>query len=124
MNAQGPPQSIARHTLDCARFFMGKAEATGFDKRDEFGYFLEAAIVFARSVTFHLQKENAPKLGFEDWWATQQAKLNTPDDRFFLESRNFILHQGPLAIRVDVKVSDAIAVGFVDVVAQVIRGAP
>ena len=42
-----------------ARFFAAQAVAVSPQKRDEFGHFIEAAIVFGRSATFHLQKEYA-----------------------------------------------------------------
>lgn len=48
--------SIARISLQEARFFLDQAVETSRN-RDAFVYNLEAAIVFARSVTLLIQKE-------------------------------------------------------------------
>ena len=60
--------STARATLDTARFFCDAAGRAA-DDVEAFRRYLQAAIVFARSVTFHLQKEYSDSAGFKDsWW--------------------------------------------------------
>jgi hypothetical protein len=91
--------SAGRGTLERASFFVDRAEALGVTDRAAFQHFLEAAIVFARSVTFHLQKEYAHQPGFETWYALWQQRLKADSlAAFFLEQRNYVLKQGPLEI--------------------------
>ena len=49
----------AAKTLAKARFFFSEAIRVGVNDRKAFCNYLEASIVFARSVTFHLQEELA-----------------------------------------------------------------
>lgn len=59
-------------------------------------HFMEACIVFARSVTLHLQKE----LAHADWYATRQdAMVIEPLFGFFRDRRNYILKEGRLGVR-------------------------
>lgn len=68
--------------------------------------FLEAAIVFARSVTFHLQKELREIPGFDEWYAQEQALLSVdPVAKYFLEQRNYILKQGSVQVRLNVGIA-------------------
>ena len=62
-------ESIARRTLRKARFFAGQAEQSKTGQREAFETYLEAAIVFGRSVTYHIQKEFKHENGFDDWYA-------------------------------------------------------
>ena len=90
---------IARQTLDRGRFFVEQAVRVGLDDRQVFQHFLEAAIIFGRSVTFHLQKELAHEDGFGDWYAEWQAQLGQISVCvFLLEKRNFLLKEGPTKI--------------------------
>lgn len=118
--------SNARETLDKARFFLTEAETAGLDDRKRLERMIEAAIVFGRSVTFHLQKEFAHAEGFSDWYVEQQRKMREdPLCVFFLEKRNFILKEGPVPIRktITVTITEAIAVSS-SFSARVIRGKP
>jgi hypothetical protein len=88
--------SVARQTLDTARFYLAQAKAVATGDRLMFIRHLQTAIIYARSVTFHLQSEHARAPGFKDWWAQQEQVLR--DDRrarFLLEGRNFALKEGP-----------------------------
>jgi hypothetical protein len=91
--------SAAKGTLQRASFFVDRAEIVGPGDRVAFQHFLEAAIVFARSVTLHLQKEYSHNSGFDAWYDNWQQKLKADSlARFFLEQRNYVLKQGPLQI--------------------------
>lgn len=119
--------SVARGTLDAARFFVSRAaqKSVGDDTR-ALRHFLEAAIVFGRSVTFHIQKEFSKRPGFDQWYATWQTRLkNDPLATYFLDKRNYVLKVG----RVDLRFTLNANVGefqstFAHVSARVIRGAP
>lgn len=67
------PGSIARETLEAARLFAKQADAAGNDIMG-FRHNLEAAIVFGRSVTFHIQKEFTRHAGFDKWYSEQQLR--------------------------------------------------
>ena len=101
------PDSVARGTLEQARFFLAEAESAAVGgRRDALGHFMEAYIVFARSVTLHLQKELAHADGFADWYATQQdAMVIEPLFGFFRDRRNYILKEGRLGVRRTVHVT-------------------
>jgi hypothetical protein len=91
--------SVARQTLDTARFYLAQARVAGASDRLLFVRHLQTAVIYARSVTFHLQTEYA-HTGFKAWWAQQEQALRSDRRaRFFLETRNFALKEGPLAIR-------------------------
>jgi hypothetical protein len=118
--------SNARETLDKARFFLTEAENAGLDDRKRLERMIEAAIVFGRSVTFHLQKEFAHVDGFSNWYVEQQRKMREdPLCVFFLEKRNFILKEGPVPIgkTITVTMTEAIAVSS-SFSARVLRGKP
>lgn len=87
--------------MERARFFAAQAKAAGVTSRDHFGHFLDGAIVIGRSVTFHLQKEYAHVPGFDVWWKEVEAKRlgNEPLCKFFVETRNFVLKEGPTGTR-------------------------
>lgn len=93
------PRSIARRTVERATFFLERAELCGTDDRKAFEHFLEAAIVFGRSVTFHLQKEFGHLAGFESWYGEKQAQMaSDPVFGFFKDKRNYILKEGPIPV--------------------------
>lgn len=88
--------SVARNTLYGAQYFVANAIAAGGGDLTVFGYNVEAAIVFGRSVTFHLQKEFADCPDFPAWYTDWQTKLNAdPICRYFLTKRNYVLKEGP-----------------------------
>jgi hypothetical protein len=117
-------KSIAAQTVGRASFFLDHAEACASSDRRAFEHFLEAAIVYARSVTFHLQKQFSNDAGFDDWYRGRQEEMGRdPLNRFLLEKRNYILKEGPVSIRstISVTISETIvASDFLEV--QVIRG--
>jgi hypothetical protein len=95
----------SRDRIAQGRFFLRKAEEAGFSDRDAFRYFLEAAIVAARSVTHLLQKQYQGVCGFDEWYEEKQAVLKSdPLARFLLEKRNFILKEGVAQIRKHIQV--------------------
>lgn len=90
--------SVARITVGKTRILLSQARAAVLD-RPVFEANFEAAIVLARTVTLHLQKEYAHTPGFPTWWSSQQAALAEDHlARFFLETRNYILKEGPPAL--------------------------
>lgn len=95
----------SRKTLEKARFFAAQATSVGTDDREAYVAFLEAAIVFGRSVTFHLQKELSATAGFDGWYAIEQQRLSAdPVAKYLLDQRNYLLKEGSLEIRLDVGV--------------------
>ena len=75
-----------------ADFFVRKMMRAG---PDTVGYFLNAFLSTARSVTFLLQKELAHVTGFRQWWEAQRLVLGADATaRFFLELRNFSQKEG------------------------------
>ena len=122
----GTGGSIARRTLETARFFLDQAESVGPGDRRALEHFLEAAIVFGRSVTFHLQRQFAGRAGFKEWYTQKQTEMaNDPLLKFFKDKRNYILKEGPITIQktVAIAITETIAVSaFVE--ARVIRGNP
>ncbi len=93
-------ESIARQTLNRARGLLAEAKLIGFEDQDRFLTQLESAIVFGRSITFHLQKEYSDITGFAGWYENEQERLGTIAlCRFFLQMRNAILHEGPRQVR-------------------------
>lgn len=118
--------SVARDTIAKTRFFLDRAEKAGTSERDAFCNYLEASIVFARSVTFHLQKECADKAGFAEWYTTQQKRLaENRLARFLLEQRNYLLKEGPIATHRVLEVTMTASIRLSgSVTVTVIRGAP
>jgi len=119
-------QSRARLKLEQARFFTTRASEDIPDQREAFVNFLEAAIVFARSVTFCLQSEYRHKPGFDEWYSSnQEAMEKDPLFAFFRDKRNYVLKQGPAGVHkvVSVGVEEHIVLSdFVEI--KVIRGRP
>lgn len=94
----------ARETLSASRLFVAQA-AQANDDIAAFRYNLEAAIVFARSVTFHIQKDLNKRPGFDTWYGAWQERLGKSGlARYFLEKRNFVLKQGRVGLRQDATV--------------------
>lgn len=116
----------ARRTLEKAWFFVAHAAEAAPTDREAFIAFLEAAIVFGRSVTLHLQKELAHEPGFADWYAAEKAAMKGEALlTYFRDTRNFILKEGPAGIRKEILVTlPAVAVPIACVEARVIRSAP
>lgn len=87
--------SVARNTLGKARFFLNQAELCETSDREAFEAYLAAAIVFARSITFHIQKEYRHQPNFENWYSHHEAKMrDDPICKFFIEKRNLIVKEG------------------------------
>lgn len=116
---------VASTTLKKARFFLDHARASSAD-RDSQTSFLEAAVVFSRSVTFHLQKELSGNSAFAVWYEHQQKRLKgIPVSRYLMEQRNYVLKEGPLPTRrtIVVVLTEAIAISS-SFSARVIRASP
>ena len=119
-------KSTAFQTLGRANFFLDYAEKYAFVDRQAFEYFLEAAIVYGRSVTFHLQKEFSKYSLFGDWYCEKQGEMRKDSlFQFFLDKRNYILKEGPVPIikTTIVTISETVTISdFLEV--QVIRARP
>lgn len=96
---------VARLTLEKARFFLERAkECLEQGERDRLALtcYIEATITFARSVTFHLQREGRNSLGdiFDEWYndAIEKACEENPEFKFFSQVRNCIVHEGPVPL--------------------------
>ena len=118
--------SVARETITKARFFLDRAEEAGASRRDALCNYLEASIVFSRSVTFHLQKEYADRPGFSDWYAREQVLLRQSRlSRFLLEQRNYVLKEGQIVTH---RVMEMAMTGSIHISGsasiEVVRGAP
>ena len=93
-------ECLATVTLKRARFFVDQATRTDPSDTKPIVNSVEAAIVFARSVTFHLQRQFAHTPGFKEWYAEQQKRLsNDPLSRFMLRQRNYLLKVGPVSVK-------------------------
>jgi len=105
--------SIARATLGRAR-------------REELQHFIDASIVFGRSVTFHLQKECGNHPEFDSWYEKQQEGLRKDAvARFLLDRRNYILKEGPVRLGREMTVSIAECLVLSDSIeTQVVRAKP
>jgi len=133
--------SIARDTLEKARYFVDRAvdaEADPSSKRIGFVADLQAAIVFGDAVWDHLRAEFKHKPGFSSWESGRSAYLqsqpiylfisqpgsrNRPGDQ--LGMRHFILHRGGEPINLTVAVGLLIKItSKMTVDAQVIRAKP
>lgn len=114
----------AQECLDKARFFAEKARTVETQDRTQFGYYFETAIVWARSITFQLQKQYDRTPGFKDWYESQQSALGAdPLAQFFLKTRNFVLKEGTVSLRKVIFLkAHASGTGEATVTARVIRG--
>lgn len=92
--------SSARDTLNAARRFLRQAGTYGVEDPEGFAHNVNAAIVFGRSVTWHIQKDYKHDGGFDEWYAGERKVLTQePLCRFFHESRRIISHQKLTATR-------------------------
>jgi len=106
-------QGVARFKLEQARFFTTRASEAIPAQREAFLYFIDAAIVFARSVTFCLKKEYMHKSGFCSWYLSKTEMMNEdPIFDFFLNMRNYILKEGTAGVYRIVRVSGKAKIGF------------
>jgi len=114
----------AQECLDKARFFAEKARTVEKQDRTQFGYYFETAIVWARSVTFQLQKQYNRTPSFKDWYESQQSALEAdPLAQFFLKTRNFVLKEGSVSLRKVIFLKAHVsATAEATVTAKVIRG--
>ena len=118
--------SVARRTLERAEFFLERAAQSGIDDRTVFRHYFEAAIVFGRSVTFHIQSEFAHRPDFSTWYQVQQDAMRAnPLSRFFLDQRNFVLKVGQLALskHVSVEINGIVRLSS-SLTVVVVRGQP
>jgi len=80
-----------------AEYFAEKLQ--GNIHEPDVGYYLNAFLSSARSVTFLLQKEMSGVPDFVPWWETHRQKLARDEAaKFFLNLRNFSQKQGPIAL--------------------------
>jgi hypothetical protein len=116
---------LARETLEAARFFSAQAAASRAGD-PAFRYFLEAAIVFARSVTFHLQKEFSKEPAFSAWYDQWRDRMGqNAACAFFLYKRNFVLKEGRVTFNYNLPLDPgAFVSSFGELTFKVIRGRP
>lgn len=119
-------ESTASLTLRKAQFFLAQARSADPNDRHAVATNLEAAIVFCRSVTFHLQSQFAHSPSFAEWYAVQQKHLSEqPISRFLLQQRNYVLKVGPASVTriIDVSITESL-MASTEFSVQVIRGHP
>ena len=119
-------QSTASLTLAKARLFLEQARRADRNDHHAISTNLEAAIVFCRSVTFHLQSQFAHAPGFDAWYAEQQNILREQRlSRFLLEQRNYVLKVGPAIVNriVGVSITES-AMMHGEITVEVVRGKP
>ena len=81
-----------RATLQRARFFLRQGAVCGTEDVEGAEHNLNAAIVFGRSVTFHIQSQYGHRPDFDYWYAWQENVLRSdPLAVFFNKARNDIL---------------------------------
>ena len=80
--------------------------------------------MWARSVTFLLQKQYSDTPGFKDWYKSQRSTLEADLlAKFFVTQRNFILKQRSVSVGRVVTVKVHVSVGVnVTATAEVVRG--
>lgn len=118
--------STARGTLDAAHFFVAKAAEVQRADTNALRHYLEAAIVFARSVTFHIQSEFRGREGFDSWYSVWQERLRQdPVAQFVLDKRNLVLKVGRVGLthEVSLHMGDIIFASEFAVL-RVVRGTP
>lgn len=119
-------QSTASLTLAKARLFLEQARRANGNDRHTISTNLEGAIVFCRSVTFHLQSQFAHAPGFDTWYAEQQSILKGHRlSRFLLEQRNYVLKVGPAIVNriVGVSITGSVLMRG-EITVRVLRGQP
>ena len=119
---------LASRTLEKARLFAQQAASATPNDPKVFASNFEASIVFARSVTFHLQKQLASLPDFQSWYGTRQVAMREdPVMRLFKNERNFILKEGPARVasrrRVIIEAEGQIQISG-ELSIKVIRGSP
>ena len=120
-------KSLARFKFEQSYFFETRAlEAISAQQRVAFCNFIEAAIVFSRSVTFFLQKEYRHKPGFNNWYSSKQEMMKEdPIFEFFLKKRNYVLKEGTAGVHRVVHLTSNAKIGFSSFAElNVIRGQP
>ncbi len=116
--------NLAQECLGKARFFSERARIVETQDRTQFSYFFETAIVWARSITFLLQKQYNRIPAFKEWYKSQQSELGAdPLAQFFLETRNFVLKERNVSLRKVITIKAHVSVGVeVTATAKIIRG--
>lgn len=119
-------QSTASLTLTKVHLFLEQAKRADRNDHHTISTNLEAAIVFCRSVTFHLQNQFSHAPGFEIWYSEQQSILRGQRlGRFLLEQRNYVLKVGPAIVNriVGISITEAVIMSD-EVTVEVVRGQP
>lgn len=122
-------QTSPRNPLTRARFFLAHAEALPSTEREAFDNYLQAAIVFGRSVYHYLRSlAESPDVdaAYRQWFRTKSTEMKAdPVLEYFRDSRDLLLKERQVAVarRIFVTASD---VAHVSDYAEmtVIRGQP
>lgn len=117
------PQAVTgRGTLQRARYFLRQAAMCGTENVDGAEHNLNAAIVFGRSVTLHIQSQYGHRPDFDYWYAWQEnAMRSDPLLSLFVEARNVILKEGPVRASPITKTSNIVGrlpLGWIDLPPQ------
>lgn len=116
---------VAFSAVKKARYFVNQAKSDPNDI-NKIKMNIEVAIIYCRSVTFHLQSQFAHTQGFAEWYNSKRLELGSSRlSKFLLEQRNIALKQGPLLMHRVVNVSVAVNISIsTHVEVEVTRGAP
>jgi len=87
-----PVSQDSRSAIERAKFFLAKATECTVASRMDFEAYLEASIIFGRSVLHRLQSEHKQNPNFKTWWDSLEGDTSV---NFFREHRNIILKEGP-----------------------------
>ncbi len=116
---------VAFSAVNKARYFINQAKSDP-DDINKIKMNLEVAIIYCRSVTFHLQSQFAHTQGFAEWYEAKQFELRSSRlSKFLLEQRNIALKRGPLLMHRVVNVAVTVSISVAThVEVEVTRGAP
>ena len=97
-----PSPTSPRNPLTRARFFLAQAEALPGTEQETFDTYLQAAIVFGRSIYHHLQTvATAPGADakYRQWFVAKSAEMKAdPVLEYFRESRDLLLKERQVTV--------------------------
>ena len=98
-----PSPTSPRNPLTRARFFLAQAEALPGTEQETFDTYLQAAIVFGRSIYHHLQTvATAPGADakYRQWFMAKSAEMKAdPVLEYFRESRDLLLKERQVTVQ-------------------------
>src|SRR5215813_10550286 len=96
--------SQSRDAISRARFFVQKAESCSVRQQEECEAYLEAAIIFGRTVLHRLKSEHDKHPKWDGWW---NGLLSNASVSFFRVERDWFLKEGPPMIWQVIRLGDS-----------------